>query len=285
MKMITLDDGIKNKIHTIRGQQVMLDRDLAELYGVETRVLNQAIKRNKERFPDDFMISLTRSEILNLSQIVISPKIKHAPNVNVFTEQGIAILSGLLKSKRAIKINIQIIRVFVQMRKFISKNAELFQRIDRTEQKLLEHDVKFKEIFSALETTPPKKGIFYDGQVFDAYTFVSDLVRSAKSSIVLVDNYIDDTVLTLFSKRNKEVKVIIYTKHILKQLKLDLEKYNSQYSKIEIKEFKKAHDRFLIIDGEVYHFGASLKDLGKKWFGFTKYDKKSIKLLDKLESG
>ncbi len=286
MEKTSLVNGIKDKIHNIRNQQVILDRDLAKLYGVETRVLKQAVNRNKKRFPFDFMFILTKNEIeIMVSQNVIPSKQHLGGSLPfAFTEQGVANLSNILNSDKAIEINIQIMRAFVQMRKFISKNVELFQRIDRTEQKLLEYDNKFKEVFNALETKPPGKGIFFNGQVFDAYTFVSDIVRSAKKSIILVDNYIDDTILTLFSKRNKGVKVTIYTKQITKQIKLDLNKYNSQYQKIEIKEFKDAHDRFLIIDGEdIFHIGASLKDLGKKWFAFSKFKPESFNIMEKLK--
>jgi len=283
-ELIISSNDIKSRIYTIRGQQVILDRDLATLYEVETRSLNQAVKRNIGRFPADFMLRLTRNEILNLSQIVISSKIKHAPNVNVFTEQGVAALSGVLKSSKSIEINIQIVRAFVAMRKFISKNAEIFVRLDRTERKLLEQDNKIEQVFNLIEEKDikPEKGIFFDGQIFDAYKFVSDLVRSAKKSIILVDNYVDDSVLTLFSKRNENVIVKIFTKEISKQLKLDLARYNSQYPSVSVKEFKDSHDRFMIIDGNVYHFGASLKDLGKKWFAFSKFDKEAFGLLERL---
>jgi hypothetical protein len=202
----------------------------------------------------------------------------------VFTEQGVAALSGVLKSKKATNMNIQIIRAFVSMRRFISSNELIFQRLDNVERKQLEYDKKFEEVFDAIESKDikPDKGIFFDGQVFDAYKFVSNLVKSAKSSIILVDNYIDESVLTLFSKRKENIDVKIYTKNLTKELKLDLEKYNSQYQKIEIKEFKDSHDRFLIVDDELYHFGASLKDLGKKWFAFSKFDKESLKVLERL---
>ncbi|MBU0459718.1 MAG: ORF6N domain-containing protein [Nanoarchaeota archaeon] len=300
--LIISSDSIKNKIHTIRGVQVMLDSDLAVLYEVETRVLNQAVKRNVERFPKEFMFQLTdseynslRSQIVTLdnknlkSQIVTSSsnRGKHRKYLPfAFTEQGVAMLSGVLKSETAVKISIQIMRAFVSMRKFIASNAQLFQRIDRTEQKLLDHDNKFEQVFKLIEDKDikPEKGIFFNGQIFDAYTFASDLIRSAKKSIILIDNYVDDSVLTLFSKREQDVKVIIYTKNMTKQLKLDLAKYNSQYPPINMKEFKESHDRFMIIDNkDVYHFGASLKDLGKKWFAFSKFDKEAFKLLERLE--
>ena len=172
------------------------------------------------------------------------------------------------------------------MRKFISSNAQIFQRLDFVEKKQIEHDQKFEEVFDAIQhkDIKPEKGIFFDGQIFDAYKFVSDLIRTANKSIILIDNYIDDSVLTIFSERYNAVKVTIFTKEISKKLALDLAKYNSQYTLIELKEFKQSHDRFLIIDNkEVYHFGASLKDLGKKWFAFSKFNKDAIKLLDKLE--
>ena len=269
--------NIKTQIFTIRGFQVMLDRDLAKLYGVETRALNQAVKRNKERFPNDFVFQLTKAELKDwVSQIVISNKevmgIRNMPFA--FTEQGVATLSGILRSKKAIEMNIQIMRAFVSMRRFLSQNAGLFQRVENVEQKLLTHDKNFDEIFSAIEekTITPRQGIFFDGQVFDAYKFVCDLVKSAKTSITLIDNYIDESVLTLFSKAKKGVEIKILSSRITKQLKLDIKKFNSQYNNIKLIRFSKSHDRFLVIDDKVYHFGASLKDLGKKWFAFSKIE-------------
>ncbi|MBI4980980.1 ORF6N domain-containing protein [Candidatus Woesearchaeota archaeon] len=279
-------ESIKSKIYNIRNVQVMLDTDLAELYGVDTRVLNQAVKRNTERFPSNFMFQLTETEYKNLiSQSVTSSWGGRRNLPKAFTEQGVAMLSGVLKSSTAIRISIQIMNAFVAMRRFLASNAQIFQRLDRVEIKQIEHDQKFEEIFDAIQSKDiqPEKGIFFEGQIFDAYTFVSDIIRTAKSSIILIDNYIDDSVLTLFSKRNKDVTATIFTKEISKQLSLDLVKYNSQYPPIEIKEFKQSHDRFLIIDNvKVYHFGASLKDLGKKLFGFSKFDKEAFTLLDKL---
>ncbi|MBU4351968.1 MAG: ORF6N domain-containing protein, partial [Nanoarchaeota archaeon] len=261
---------IKNKIYTIRGLQVMLDRDLAELYGVTTGSLNQAVKRNIERFPKDFMFQLTKEEFENLiSQNVISSWGGTRTLPSVFTEQGVAALSGVLKSKKAVQVNIQIIRAFVAMRQLIAKNQGLFIRLDNIERKQIQYDENFEKIFQAIDQKQikPKQGIFFNGQIFDAYSFISDLIRTAKQSIILIDNYIDDSVLTLFSKRKEKIKVTIYTKEITKQLQLDLDKFNSQYQEIEIKEFKDSHDRFMIIDNkETYHIGASLKDLGKKWF-------------------
>ncbi len=204
---------------------------------------------------------------------------------NVFTEQGVSTLSGVLHSKIAIQVNIAIMRAFVGMRKFLMANVNIFQRLDKLELKQFETDNKVGQIINALEnnTLKPKQGIFYNGQIFDAYKFVAELIKGAKKSITLIDNYIDETVLTLFSK-NQKVNVEIYTKNISKQLKLDLDKYNAQYKPIRIKKFNQAHDRFLIIDNkEIYHFGASLKDLGKKWFAFSRFDMEAIEILGKLE--
>ena len=203
-----------------------------------------------------------------------------------FTEQGVAMLSGILKSKTAIRVSIQIINAFVAMRNFIAANAEIFQRLNRVEIKQIEHDKKFVEIFDAIQSKgiKPEKGIFFEGEVFDSYKFVSDLIRTAEKSIILIDNYIDDSVLLLFSKRKKDVSFTIFTKEISRQLVLDIKKYNQQYAPIEIKEFKHSHDRFLILDNkEVYHIGASLKDLGKKWFAFSRLEKEAFQLLERLE--
>lgn len=285
-KQITMSNkqGIRDKIYTIRGGQVMLDRDLAVLYQVETKVLNQAVKRNKDRFPPDFMFQLTndeyeglRSQSVTLKNLNRGQHRKYRPYV--FTEQGVAMLSGVLKSKIAVATSIQIIQAFVRMRKFITENALLLQRISKLEEQQIITATKLEKIFQAIEdrSIKPQTGIFFDGQIFDAYIFVSKLIKSAKRSIILIDNYIDDSVLTLFSKRSKKCKAVIYTKNFSKKLHLDIEKHNEQYEPIEIKLFSDSHDRFLILDQkEIYHIGASLKDLGKKWFAFSKLEKNSI---------
>lgn len=309
--------NIKNKIYTIRNVQVMLDSDLAELYGVLTGNLNKAVKRNIERFPQEFMFQLTPSEFENLrcqfgtSSVTdlrfqfgtLNRDYLRSQNVTLkgergqhrkylpyaFTEQGVAMLSGVLKSDTAVKVSIQIMNAFVAMRRFIASNAQIFQRIDTVEKKQVEFQIdtekNFEKVFNAIEdkSFQKKQGIFFDGQIFDAYTFVSDIIRSANTSIMLIDNYIDDSVLTLLSKRKKNVTVTIFTKEISDTLLLDVAKYNAQYPKIEVKEFKDSHDRFLIIDDKiVYHFGASLKDLGKKWFGFCKFDAEVFGLMERL---
>jgi len=286
------DEKLQTKIYTVRGKQVMLDRDLAELYQVKTKVLNQLVKRNQNRFPEDFKFQLTKEELENWrSQFVTSNLDKEKMGLRrrpyVFTESGVAMLAGVLKSQIAVKISVQIIQAFIQMRQLISNNALIFQRMDCLEKQQLITDSKVEQIFKAIEdkTIKPEKGIFFDGQVFDAYVFVSKLVKQAKKSIVLIDNYIDESVLVLLSKRSKNCKATIYAKDIAKKLALDLKKHNEQYPAVEIKVFKQAHDRFLILDDkEIYHIGASLKDLGKKWFGFSKLDKSSVlEILNRLD--
>ena len=221
MKNLTIKkQNIKDKIFTIRGVQVLLDRDLAELYGVETKVLNQAVKRNLKRFPSDFMFQLNKREIEILrSQFVTSSWGGARYRNYVFTEQGVAMLSSVLKSDRAIEINIQIMRAFVSMRRFLSKNAGIFQRLDNVERNQLEYDKNFDKVFKALEdkSIKPKQGIFFDGQIFDAYKFVNDLIKTTKKQIVLIDNYIDENTLLLFSKL-KKIQVTIFTKTILKKI-------------------------------------------------------------------
>lgn len=281
-------DNITSKIYTIRGLQVMLDRNLSELYGVENKKLNEQVKRNIDRFPQKFRFQLTKNEKDELVAICDHlQSMKYSSSLPyVFTEQGVAMLSSVLNSKIAIEISIKIIDAFVNMRKFISNNGLVFQRLDSLEHKQLQTDEKIEAIFHAIEakSIKPTQGIFYDGQIYDAYVFVADLIKSAKENIILIDNYIDETVLTLFSK-NPNIKVVIYTNSISKQLKLDLQKYNAQYKNIELKEFKNAHDRFMILDNkEVYHIGASLKYLGKKWFAFSKFDVEVFEMLSKLDA-
>jgi len=283
-ELVKFEESIRDRIYSIRGFQVMLDRDLAELYGVETKRLNEAVKRNKERFPENFCFKLKYSEDAEQrSQIATFKKREPKYKPYAFTEQGVAMLAGVLKSETAVKISIMIIEAFVAMRKFIQANGQIFQRLDRVEVKLLENDQKFNKVFDALESNDriPDQGIFFEGQVFDAYNFVSDLFRKAEKSIVIVDNYVDDTVLLHLTKIKKGVQVKIVTKSISDQFRLDIKKFEEQYFHIEVKMSKSIHDRFIIIDGEVlYHLGASLKDLGKKLFGFTKMDKSALKLIE-----
>lgn len=280
---------IQNKIIFIRDQQVMLDRDIAELYQTETRILKQAVNRNVERFPSGFMFVLNKSDMeLLVSQSVI-PSLKYFGGAKpyVFTEQGVAMLSTVLRNNTAIKVSIQIMQAFINLRKFLVQNASVFQRLDQLELKQLHTDGKLEEVFKALEAgqPQPEKGIFFDGQIFDAYAFVSNLIKDAKKDIILIDNYADESVLTLLSKRKPKVTATIYTKVISSTLKLDIEKHNAQYPAVIIKIFTESHDRFLIIDQKVlYHIGASLKDMGKKWFAFSRMDSLTEQVLDKLQA-
>jgi hypothetical protein len=283
---LTIMSDIQRQIYTIRGVQVMLDLDLATLYQVETRMLNQAVKRNQDRFPNQFCFQLTDREFGVLkSQIVMSSWGGRRTNPYAFTEPGVAMLSAVLRSDVAVGISVQIINAFVAMRRFIASNAQVFQRLDTLELKQSETDEKMEKVLNAIESKEilPKQGIFFDGQIFDAYKFVSDLFRSAVESIVIIDNYVDDSVLIHLSKRRKNVKVLFLTKHVSESLTLDIKKFNMQYPTIEIKQFDNSHDRFIIIDDAVvYHFGASLKDIGKKWFAFSKMDIGAAEMLARL---
>ena len=274
---------IEERIFTIRGKQVMIDKDLALLYGVETKRLNEQVKRNIERFPEDFMFQLTMEECLRSQFATLNQAqgqhLKYLPYA--FTENGIAMLSSVLRSETAIAVNIKIMRTFSQIRKSVYKDSNLSNRVELIEYNmsdmrrlLIETTDKVDSIFESMKGTSilPIQGIFFDGQIFDAYTFVSDLIRKTIRRIVLIDNYIDDTVLTLLDKRFPDVTATLYTGKLSKTVQLDISKHNSQYAPIEIKTFDKAPDRFLIIDDDVYLIGASIKDLGKKWFGFTRME-------------
>ena len=280
--------NIEKRIFTIRGKQVMIDRDLAELYAVQTKRINEQMKRNINRFPLRFCLQLSVNELNELIAFCDRfYKLKHSTSLPyAFTEQGVAMLSAVLKSEIAVNVSIQIIDAFVEMRKALNQNNLIDFRIDKLEQKQLETDEKFDKLFKALENKElkPDSGIFFDGQIFDAYYFVSEIIRKANKSIILIDNYVDDSVLTLLSKRKDGVKIILYTKTISNQLKLDSAKFTSQFDNLEIKLLNEAHDRFLIIDEqELYHIGASLKDLGKKWFAFSKMHSECWKVLSKLK--
>ena len=276
-------DNIEPLIKVIRGQQVMLDRDLATLYGVETKRLNEQVKRNMERFPERFRFQLTKEE---MNELVTNcdrfNSLKHSTvRSYAFTEQGVAMLSTVLRSETSIRVSIRIMDAFVAMRRFMVTNAEVFQRLSTMEyhqlemqQHLQESDKRIEEVFRRLDedNAKPKQGVFYNGQIYDAYTFVSDLIKSAKKRIVLIDNYVDETVLTLLDKREEGVSAVIYTQQISRQFQLDIDRHNAQYAPVDVETFRLSHDRFLCIDDDVYHIGASIKDLGKKWFGFSKME-------------
>lgn len=292
--------NIINLIFSIRGKQVMLDEHLADLYGIETKYLNRAVKRNPDRFPKSFMFQLTKKEYENLRfqngtleeskalrfQIGTSKQRggrRYMPYV--FTEQGVSMLSAVLNTETAIKMSVIIMDAFVQMRQFLMENASLLKRIQNIETKQLDTESKVQILLNAMEkqSLKPKQGIFFNGQVFDAWVFISDLVKSAKNSLVLIDNYVDESVLSLFAKKKKNVTVSIYTKNISRALQEDANKFNTQFGGMKLNTFDASHDRFLLIDKtEVYHIGASLKDLGKKWFAFSKMEKDSLVIFKKL---
>ena len=288
MNDIIKTEDSQSLIFTFRNEPVMIDRDLAKLYEVETKVLNQAVKRNLIRFPQFFRFQLADNEsdelVTNCDRFEM---LKHSSvNPYAFTEQGVAMLSAVLRSDIAVEVSIQIMQAFVNMKKFISSNAGIFQRLDNVENKQFITDEKIKQVFKALQnrSLAPTQGVFFDGQVFDAYLFVNKIIKQAEKSIVLIDNYIDESVLTLLSKRDKNVSATIYTNQVNKQLKLDLAKHNAQYPEIEIKILAECHDRFVVIDNkDLYHIGASLKDLGKKWFAFSRMDSFVNDVLAKLE--
>jgi len=278
---------IQSSIFTIRGLQVMLDSDLARLYGVENKRLNEQVKRNVERFPERFRFQLTQTEFDDLRSRIATSSMHGGRRTlpYAFTEQGISMLSAVLRSEMAIKVSIQIIDAFVQMRKFIANNAVIFQRLDSIEYKQQITETRLDKVFAAVEARElkPSQGIFFDGQVFDTYVFVADLIRSANTSIVLIDNYVDERTLALLSKRKQDCIATIYTRTISNALQHDLQKHNKQYPPVEIKTFSKSHDRFLILDNRtIYHIGASLKDLGNKLFAFSRFDKGVLQVLEKL---
>ena len=280
--------NIENQIFAIRGKQVMIDSHLSDLFKVEVKVLNQGVKRNLDRFPNSFRFQLTKIEFENLRSQFVTSSFDHGGRRYlpfVYTEQGVAMLSAILRSDIAIKTSVKIMEAFVEMRKVLNQNNIIDFRVDKLELKQLEADKKFEQLFKALENKElkPDKGIFFDGEIYDAYSFISEIIRKAEKSIILIDNYIDDTVLTLLSKRKDGVNIKIYTKTISKQLQLDIVKFNSQFDNLDVKLLNDSHDRFLIIDEiELYHIGASLKDLGKKWFAFSKMHSECWKILSKL---
>ena len=269
--------NIENKILLIRHEQVMIDRDLAELYGIETKRLNEAVKRNIERFPADFMFSLNEMEKNEL--VANCDRLKglkfSTVTPNAFTEQGVAMLSSVLKSKTAVEINIQIMRAFIAMRRFLRSNAEIFAELKHLRQQQINSDKRIDELFSKMEkyAIDDMQGIFFQGQIFDAYAKFEQFIQSANKEIILIDNYVDLSVLQRLAKKQKKVNVIIYTDKKTKLTQQDIQKFNAQYPNLTLKYTNKMHDRFMIIDGKtLYHIGASLKDLGKKCFAFEILD-------------
>lgn len=283
---------IKNLIYTIRGKQVMIDSDVAMLYQYETKNINKAVKRNIERFPEDFCFQLTESELqilrFQFGTSNQSEKINYETRGGrrylpyVFTEQGIAMLAGVLKNKIAVKVSINIIKSFIEMRKFISTNGQVFERLTNVEYKLLEHDKKFDEVFNQLQHEENiKQKIFFEGQIYDAYSLIIDIIKKANKKILIIDNYIDDSVLKMLTKKNNNVEVVILTSDKSNIQQIDIQKFNKEYPILKVAKTNKFHDRFIIIDNEeMYHLGASIKDLGKKCFGINKIE--DVEIMEKI---
>ena len=279
------NEEIKYLIYTIRGKQVILDSDVAMLYHYETKKINQAVKRNIERFPERFCFQLTEEELeIMWSQIVTTSKLednkyrskKYLPYV--FTEQGIAMLSGILKNEIAVQVSIKIMDAFVEMRKFINTNKTLFEKVinieNKMDKKFIEQDKKFDIIFDQLQLEENiKQRIFFDGQIYDAYSLIIDIIKRANKKILIIDNYIDDSVLKMLAKKKKHVEVVILTSNKSNIQNIDIQKFNKEYPLLKVAKTNKFHDRFIVIDNkEMYHLGASIKDLGKKCFGINKIE-------------
>ncbi len=278
------NEEIKNLIYTIREKQVMLDSDVAMLYHYETKRVNEAVKRNIERFPAEFCFQLTSAEYEVLKTQFATSNIRGGKHKlpYVFTEKGIIMLSGLLKNSVAIEVSIRIVEAFVEMRKFISTNGQVFERLTNVEYKLLEHDKKFDEVFNQLQHEENiKQKIFFEGQIYDAYSLIIDIIKKANQKILIIDNYIDESVLKMLTKKNKMVEVIIITSNKSAIENIDIQKFNKEYPILKIAKTNKFHDRFIVIDNkEMYHLGASIKDLGKKCFGINKIE--DMKIIEKF---
>lgn len=290
-------EDIKKLIYTIRGKQVMLDSDVARLYHYPTKRINEAVRRNQERFPENFCFQLTDEEyeVLRCKNIILDKDTikekfdnyslrsqiatlnedkgrgKHRKYLPyVFTEQGIAMLSGLLKNDIAIQVSINIMNAFVEMRKFILNNGQVFERLTNVEYKMLEHDKKFDEVFDELQRNKKeefKQQIFFNGQIYDSYSLIIDIIKTAQEKILIIDNYIDDTILKMLAKKNKNVEAVILTSKKSNISKLDIEKFNKEYSSLKLAKTNKFHDRFMIIDNkELYHCRCLTKRLRQEMF-------------------
>lgn len=302
------NEDIKNLIYTIRGKQVMLDSDVAMLYHYPTKRINETVNRNKQRFPENFCFQLTDEEYealrcknVTLNQDTVQENIDNSLrsqiatlNENIgrgkhrkylpyaFTEQGIAMLSGLLKNDIAIQVSINIMNAFVEMRKFLMINGQVFERLTNVEYQLQEHNKKFDEVFNQLQLEENiKQRIFFNGQIYDAYSIIVDIIKKANNKILIIDNYIDDSVLKMLAKKKNNVEVVILTSNKSNIENLDIKKFNKEYPILKVAKTNKFHDRFIIIDGkEMYHLGASIKDLGKKCFGINKIE--DVEIIKKI---
>ena len=291
-------ENIKQKIYWIRGKQVILDSDVAEKYQYTTKNINKAMKRNIERFPEDFCFQLTEEETINLRFHFGTSSLekenyggrRYLPYV--YTEQGIAMLSGMLKNEIAVQTSINILRAFVEMRKYLINNQLMLEKINSielkqleykiiTDERLSQYDKNFEILFSEFNQEEFKQKIFFEGQVWDSYNLIIKIIKSAKEKILIIDNYIDDSILEMLSKKNKNVEVVILTSNNSNISKLDIQKFNKEYPVLKFAKTNKFHDRFVVIDNkELYHCGASLKDLGKKCFGINKIE--DIEYIEKL---
>lgn len=276
--LVKEDIKIEEMIHEIKGKQVILDSDLAKLYGVETKRINEAVKNNIEKFPERFSWVLSEDDYKNLRSKFSTSSLKNnyggrRYNPRVFTEQGVAMLATILKSKVAIEVSIQIMDAFVLMRKYFS-SGQYERRIENLETKVIEHDRKFEEVLNKLDTTV-NNHIFFEGQIYDSYSLLIDILNNAKKSIILIDNYVDKKFLDVVS--HVKVQVTIITSNKCNLTDTDIEKYNTEYHNLVIKYNSSFHDRFMIIDNNVlYHCGASFKDLGKKCFAITQIEEITV---------
>ena len=278
---------IRNLIYTIRGKQVMLDSDVANIYHCETKYINRVVKRNIERFPEEFCFQLNENEfeVLRCQFVTLNENgrgqhRKYLPYV--FTEQGIAMLSALLKSDVAVSVSVNIMKAFIEMRKFLMLNGQVFERLTSVEHKLLEHDKKFDEVFNQLQLEENiKQRIFFDGQIYDAYSIIADIIKKANKKILIIDNYVDDSILKMLTKKKNNVEVVILTSNKSNIQNIDIQKFNKEYPILKIAKTNKFHDRFIVLDNkEMYHLGASIKDLGKKCFGINKIE--DIEIIKKI---
>ena len=284
---------IKKQIYTIRGKQVILDSDVAKLYHYETRRINETVKRNIDRFPNKFCFRLTLDEFNNLMSQIATSSLKEKKEYGgrrklplVFTEQGIAMLAPLLKNKIAVQVSINIMDAFIEMKNFLRENGQILERLTKVEYKLLEHDEEFQELYNQIQTNKElTQKIFFNGQIYDAYSLIIDLIQKANKKIVIIDNYVDKTILDMLIKKKEKVEVVIITSTNNNKIQnIDIKKFNTQYPILKLARKDFFHDRFIIIDNqELYHCGASIKDLGKKCFGINKIeDKKYLEEIAKI---
>ncbi len=281
------NEEIKDLIYTIRGKQVMLDSDVARLFEYATKDLNRNVKNNIERFPEYYCFQLTdeeykslRCKIFTLNENGRGQHRKYLPYV--FTEYGITMLAGLLKSQVAVNVSIKIVNSFIEMRQFLTSNGQVFERLTNVEYQLQEHNKKFDEVFNQLQLEENiKQRIFFDGQIYDAYSIIIDIIKKANKKILIIDNYIDDSVLKMLAKKKNNVEVVILTSDKSNIENLDVKKFNKEYPVLKVAKTNKFHDRFIIIDNkEMYHLGASIKDLGKKCFAINRIE--DIEIIEKI---